>query len=231
MRAFKLAIGLLAISLCSAGWAQESGAALGEAYTVDDAQLLYTESHQWSGSMHTIEYRKPDGALIASSQIDFSHGEFSPAYTEHYVDSSRSEGVRWLGQQLILFDGVRETVAAYHEPLTINTGFYHFIRRNWDVLISGKVLDFEFAMPSRQSVLKLRIYRINPGQSNWHGGDANWIYFRVDSRYLWLRGLVPSLTAAFDSQQRLVWYRGIANVRDDNGDIPQVSVHYRYPTP
>jgi hypothetical protein len=43
--------------------------------------------------------------------------------------------------------------------------------------------------------------------------------------------LVQPLTVAIDEQQRLMAYRGVANVRDEHGDTPQVVMHYRYPAP
>jgi hypothetical protein len=58
--------------------------------------------------------------------------------------------------------------------------------------------------------------------------DPSWFYVKVEAANTLLSWLVQPLTVAFDAQQRMVLYRGIANVRDERGNTPQVLIHYRY---
>jgi hypothetical protein len=221
---------LMVLSIPSALlYADDNGAALGSAYALDGTTLLYTEAHHWRGVLHTVEYFRPSGELVAVNELDSSASFISPAYTQHYPRTDFAEGARWHGTELVLFSGAKQQVVHYQVPLVISSGFYHFILEHWQELHAGRALVFDFAVPSRMTTVRLRMHALGAAAGGIKDADPSWFYVRVEAANALLRWLVQPLTVAFDDQQRLMVYRGIANVRDEHGDTPQVLIRYRYP--
>ena len=214
--------------------ATESGIAVGEAYSVDDDTLLYTEKHRWQGSSHTVQYFLPNGSLWAVNELDSRNSFVSPTYTQNYPSADFAEGARWIGTALILFSERKQKAVTYKPPLVVSSGFYHFILEHWDQLRAGQVLSFDFAVPSRLSTVRLRMHAVPNGAAAMEpraAADPSWFYVRVEAANPLLSWLVHPLTVALDGERRLILYRGIATVRDERGDTPQVLIRYRYPEP
>ncbi|HSB96359.1 MAG TPA: hypothetical protein VLC91_07930 [Spongiibacteraceae bacterium] len=209
------------------------GTAFGNAYTLDGAQLLYTETHHWQGPTHTVEYFRPNGDLIAVNRLDSSLSFVSPTYTQLYPSANFSEGARWHNADLVLFFAAKEQVVSFQKPLVLSSGFYHFVLEHWRDLHAGQAQLFDFAVPSRWMTVRLRMHALdsNAGTTVIRGGDPSWFYVRVEAANPLLRWLVHPLTVALDDRQRLMVYRGVSSVRDERGETPQVLIHYRYPDP
>lgn len=212
-----------------------SGTAVGTAYSVD-AKLLYTETHQWHGVVHTVKYFRPDGEPMAVNQLDSSSSFVSPSYTQTYSHSDFTEGARWRGSELLLFSGGKEKAVTFKTPLVMSSGFYHFILDHWSELHSGQPLVFDFAVPSHLTTVRLKMQVLPNGAAAIRQGsvvrediDPRWFYVRVEAANRLLGWLVKPVTAALDDRQRLRLYRGASNVRDEHGETPQVLIHYSYP--
>lgn len=225
--------------LAALSFAADSGVAYGTAYAIDGGAPLYTETHRWSGVHHTVEYFRPDGGLMAVSELDFSASFVRPAYTQSYSAAAFAapaaefaEGARWQGDELVLFSADKQKAVDYKPPLVVSSGFYHFILEHWRELHEGQSIAFDFALPDRFSTLRLRMRPLSNGVAAMGAhadADPGWFYVRVEPASKLLSWVVKPLTVALDDQQRLMLYRGIANVRDARGDTPQVLVRYRYP--
>jgi hypothetical protein len=228
----RIAFGIFICASSALSHAVEGGVAIGEAFALDDGRPLFTEQHSWRGTSHTVEYFRPDGELMSVNELDSSASFVSPTYTQKYAASDFAEGARWRGTELILFSGERERAVAYERPVVVNSGFYHFILERWSELRDGQSLLFDFAVPSRMTTVRLRIHALPDGAATFAPdvrADPSWFYVRVEAASALLSWLVQPLTVALDDQRRMVLYRGIANVRDERGDTPQVLVRYRYP--
>jgi hypothetical protein len=222
---------LIAPSLPAA--ADDSGDASGSAYALDGGKLLYTERHHWQGVNHTVEYFRPSGELLAINRLDSSLSFVSPTYTQRYPSDNFSEGARWRDADLVLFSAAQEKVVSFKPPLVMSSGFYHFILDHWRDLQTGQSLAFDFAVPARWMTVRLRMHTVSSeaAAALIEDVDPSWLYVRVEAVNPLLRWLVHPLTVALDSQQRLMVYRGISNVRDERGETPQVLIRYRYAEP
>jgi hypothetical protein len=212
------------------------GNAEGFAYSENGDKLLYTEVHRWQGVLHTVEYFRPNGKLVSVNELDSSNSFVSPVYKQHYPEArfaagNFAEGARWRDSELVLFSGNKEKVVEFQRPLVLSSGFYHFILEHWRELQTGQSIAFDFAVPSRLSTVRLRMHALSgsAAAAAFKDSDPSWFYVRVEVANTLLRWLVKPLTVALDNKQRLVLYHGISNVRDDNGDTPQVLIRYRYP--
>lgn len=228
---------ILIFVLCALGTplhAADSGIAEGDAYAVDGGNLLYTERHSWQGVSHTVQYFRPDGHLLSVNELDSTASFVSPAYSQNYPDTGFTEGARWDGSKLVLFSGRRQKAVRFDAPLVVNSGFYHFVLEHWDELRAGQSLVFDFAVPNRLTTVRLRIHALANGAATLEAraqADPHWFYVKVEAASTLLSWLVQPLTIGFDAERRMVLYRGIANVRDERGNTPQVLIRYRYPEP
>jgi hypothetical protein len=226
---------VLSFALCIPGslsYAANGGVAEGDAYALDNGPLLYTEKHDWHGVSHTVHYFLPDGRLWSVNELDSTASFVSPAYRQSYPGTDFVEGARWQGSELVVFSGKKEKAVPFTPPLVVSSGFYHFILEHWNELQAGKSLVFDFAVPSRQTTVRLRIHALKNGAAVMEPraqADPAWFYVRVEAASTLLSWLVKPLTVALDSERRLMLYRGISNVRDEHGDTPQVLIRYRYP--
>jgi hypothetical protein len=228
----KAGLGVLLCILGSLLRAADSGMAVGNAHALDDGRLLYTEKHSWQGVLHTVQYFLPGGLLWSVNELDSTNSFVSPAYKQDYPGTEFAEGARLQGSELILFSDQRQKTVAFEEPLVMSSGFYHFILEHWRELQSGQSLEFDFAVPSRMTTVRLRMFALPDGAAVMESraqADPAWFYVRVEAASTLLSWLVRPLTVALDEQRRLVLYRGISNVRNERGDTPQVLIRYSYP--
>lgn|GEM_PF-3129298 len=239
------------LGLCI-GVARAEQFAQGRAIGIDSGELLYTEQHRWDEKHHAVKYLLPDGSELADTEVDFSHSLTSPAFTQTYAatqgnpetqispetqthsqtqnrpETKHSEGARWDGTTLILFNGRRERAVDFNQPLVINAGFFHFVRAHWDELNEGKIVGFNFALPDRMTTVALRVRSVSAEDSGIDNGATDWRYFRVEAASRVLRWVVAPLNVAFNEQRRLMVFRGAANVKLKNGSTPQVSIRFYY---
>lgn len=203
--------------------------ASGSAYSVDDGSLLYTEQHFISvaGDHRRVEYRNPDGALIAEKQVDYSRSTESPDFSQSSYggDILASVSSSESGVEIHYFrDGESERKQVpIRTPLVVDAGFDHFVRANWDELADGRRIEFYFPFASRQSLIEMRLQTTEceaEEGSCFLLTPANWLF----------RALSPAIYLAYEKdQRRLLRYRGLSNVETPQGKGLIVDIQFRYP--
>jgi len=207
--------------------------AIGAAYGLDSERQLYSETHCVSGDALTREviYRDANEQLVAHKTLDYQTGLSTPSYVQRNFYSGESIAVE-LGQgsvDMVVRDraGAGAAVSARldtNQPLVIDAGFDAFIRDNWDALLAGEDMRFQFPFAARASLFALRI---GPSRCSYDTGTDQCFLLELDN---WiLRALVDPIEIGYDaSLKRLARYRGLSNIGDDNGDGQVVDIRYRY---
>lgn len=237
MSGFNLRAGLcllLAIPAAAMAAATPAVHTEGEAYG-QDGTLLYRESH-WvfaapDGRTRLVLYRCPDGQPFARKWVR-DHGQ--PASPDFALEDARRgyrEGVRRRE------DGRREVFVqrtahdAEHSALldetpapVIDAGFDAFLRAHWDLDPETR-LSVPFLLPSRLGTLDFKLRRLPDQIVDGH---------RVRRFRLGLDSLIgfalPHLDVAYDVRNRALWrFRGIANIRDVEGDNLKVRIDFAPP--
>src|SRR5690606_39879481 len=131
----------------------------GTAISARDGRVLYTELHRWQGDWHLAEYRAPDGTLLATNELDYSPGAAQPAFVQTNKQTGATQGARWRGDELTLFNGDKSETVAYREPLVISSGFNNYVLAHWDDLQRAEHV-VDFAVTERLLVVRLRIRRM-----------------------------------------------------------------------
>lgn len=212
-----------------------AGEPVGQAYDLENGELLYRETHclNADGSEREVLYHDADGKLIARKLVDYSSGVTTPSFVQHnhYSSQSIEVGIEQDGVRMAVFDrdsGIttRSAVAQPQEslPVVIDAGFDGFVRQHWDTLVSGEKREFQFPFAARESLVELRI---QPQACSYQTESDQ--CFRLDLANWFLRVLVKPIELGYDAESRqLTRFRGLSNIGDERGDGMVVDIHYSY---
>ena len=127
----------------------------------------------------------------------------------------------------------------WREDLVVDAGFDAMIRQKWTQLIDKGRANFLFAVPSRGQAVRMTV---KTRESALCAGDveaktqtqaqANRAIqcFSVTTKN-WLFSLFfKPIVLAYDADSiRLLAFRGLSNIQDNNGQAQSVLIQYRYP--
>jgi hypothetical protein len=226
-------------ALASSGLVQASRAdaaavhTIGTAYDLRSDKPLYSEAHCVTGDAleREVIYRDAGERLIAHKTLDYRTGQATPSYVQRnfYAGESITVALREDTLEMTVGDlaGAGETASARldgEKPLVIDAGFDAFVRENWDTLVAGQTLRFEFPFAARESLFALRI---GPSQCSYDTSTDQCFRLELDN---WvLRALLDPIELGYDAgHKRLARYRGLSNIGDGAGEGQVVDIRYRY---
>ena len=208
---------------------------VGIARAVDDGRTIYREVH-WQvgdedGSARLVLYLCPDGQPFARKWMPASERAPVRGFT---LDDRRSGQVATVDvlPDAIAIDWKEEASSPPRRkrlPLdptaVVDAGFDAAVREHWPRLMSGESVKLQFLVPGRQRWFPVQVQRVRA--LAWQGVPAQAIRVTLNA---WYGFAVPPLNLVYaDADRRLLEFRGTSNLRDSQGDYPQVSV--RFPTP
>ena len=197
----------------------------GVARRLPDREVVYLETHRLSALSHRVDYRLPDGRLIAENTLDYRCSQSAPAFEQRDARTGDRIGGRWQEGRYVLSSGglAREIDAT--PTLVASSGFDRFVRLHWDTLARGEHVNADFALPSSLETLQLRIKRFAA-----RGEDtavAHW--FRIEAASPMLRLFAAPIVVGYDSARNLAVYRGVSNLADHDGSALTVEIRYAPP--
>ena len=96
------------------------------------------------------------------------------------------------------------------------------MREQWQGLLTGKTATFSFAAPARLEYIDFRLIPIRQDDTTLT------VEMRLKSR--WISWLLDPIQLTYDlTSQRLLRYKGLTNLRDDQGNGINAEIVYRYP--
>ena len=135
------------------------GYVVGNAYELNGSDLLYTETHcKINSQASEVFYQSGDGKLIAHKALDYQSGSYSPSFVQFNLQSNEKVEVSFDDQAVLMSmtgpnddeQKDRHSVSDIERrPVVIDAGFDQFVRRNWDELVAGKSMEFQFPLASR----------------------------------------------------------------------------------
>ncbi|NGY06739.1 hypothetical protein [Solimonas terrae] len=209
----------------------ETFAFYGYAYDLKTGRYLYTEVHHqnivgehWLGG--TIRYYAPDGRLIGDKTLDFSADPFIPVYRFDMKTDGYHEAITAVDADHVMMekrsstkDKLERKTIDHVMPMTADSGFHSFLRAHFAELMSGKTVSFTLAVAGNLDAYHFRARRI--ADTTFEGRPA--VRFRVEPDSL-LRWFVDPLEVTYDpKQEKLLEYRGLANVPDPASGKPYVA--------
>lgn len=227
-----LRIGLLTVTVLL-GFANTAMAQIvGSAYSVKTGELLYRETHQQiNDSAYSVEYSEPNGEVFAHKTLDFSQSKITPSFLQLNERNGERIDVKQLGRQLTVNylenrDAKEETESvALEGGMIVDAGFDEFVKQYWQALLTGKELDVDYLVPSKQTTFGFRVSKATCLDGTQNGA----LCFSLTPTSWLVKMAVDPIVVAYDSQdKRLLRFTGRANICDTKGKYEQVDIQYQY---
>ena len=208
---------------------------VGNAYELDGSNLLYTETHcKINNRASEVFYQSGDGKLIAHKALDYQSGSYTPSFVQHNLQSKEKVKVSFDEQSVFMSmtgpdDSEQEdkhsVTDTARKPVVIDAGFDQFVRRNWDSLVSGKSMEFQFPLASRSTMISLQI---SPSSCRYETETDQ--CFTLEAASWMFRLLSSPIELGYDEKLvRLTRFRGLSNINDENGNGLIVDIKYQHP--
>lgn len=194
------------------------------AYRLDSEQLLYNEAHRQclqSGRLRygTIHYTDPAGAPFAEKWLDYAAGVATPDFQLSDRRARYSEGARRRGSKVELnrrsgSAAIERATVSLPDNAVIDSGFDEFVRTHIGQLLQGRPVKLKFLVAGELDSFSFKAHELKKVQ--WNGRAA--YHLRVEHDSFFVRMLLAPILLWYDAEtMRLLEYRGISNIKDENG--------------
>lgn len=209
----------------------------GTAYGMDSKQVIYREAYTALSDQGEVQvdYLTPDGKKFATKTLWFTGEPYQPTFELQDFRDNEILSAKFENARLILRhqdkSGPRQATIFEHAGMVIDAGFDSYIQLNWDDLLKGKALSFEFAMPNRLTSVKLEIEKINAEISPVYDKDygSGWVYFKLQPAKRLLTFFTDPIFLAYDPNGKyLMRFYGRSNIDDARGIAQDVRIEYEY---
>ncbi|GAB3099079.1 hypothetical protein GCM10027217_16870 [Pseudomaricurvus hydrocarbonicus] len=211
---------------------------IGEARNPVSGELMYRELYYLNAQKlpAKVDYRLPDGRLLARKTLDFSSVgeslyrsrpsvEHSNKFTGRLFAVDSRSGELALTYRESAKEALQATTLSMLDNSAVDAGFDEFVRLRWEQLLAGQTVIMNFLLPSRQRFVSLALqYRHLPAAED----SLVWIQARPDNGLL--RLFVDPIDLYYErDSQRLIRYSGVSNLVDASGASMTVDISYQYP--
>ena len=206
----------------------------GIASDLSSGEFYYTEEHEeWNDdnglSQTTITFKDKKGDVIVTKRIDYTKNSIQPDFMQEDLRDGYEEGAETKGQCIEMkcrknFKKKLETkLVCVPSPAVVDAGFNNFVKAHLDELQKGKVVKFNFAVPSQLDYFSFRMYKST--EEIFKGKKA--IVLRMEPEQFILRSLVPPAILTYTiSSKRLMQYEGLSTINDKKGKSYRVKISY-----
>lgn len=217
--------------------AEENYVVAGSAYSLDTDQLIYRELYTALDANKSVrvDYMTPEGGVFASKTLVYQGEAFQPSFNFEDTRDNEYVSAQFQGARLVLSHVMNNTqnekVIYDNARMVIDAGFDAYIQLNWDKLMAGKQLKFDFAMPARLGSLQLEVRKIKGADSPVYDAEfgKDWIYFRITPAKAFISLFADPIHLAYDPNGKyLMRFHGRSNIDDDRGGPQDVRIEYEY---
>ncbi|MBR7888878.1 hypothetical protein J9B83_07955 [Marinomonas sp. A79] len=205
---------------------------IGSAYSQETGELLYRETHTpLANKTYKVEYSEPNGQVFAEKTLDFSESDITPSFVQRNDrNGERIEVSQRVGNLNVVY---QENSAAKEEKkaikreqgMVVDAGFDAFVKQYWSPLMSGKSLDVEYLVPSKQTTFGFRFSRATCLEGTPAGAQC----FSLAPISWLVKMAVDPIVVAYDPVNKaLLRFTGRANICDVNGKYENVDIQYRH---
>ena len=175
-------------------------------------ELLQTPND--SGGRLAVDYRKPNGDPLAYKIAEFQCNPTTPSFTLEDLTSGETEGVQWNESDLVSFQGESRTRLPQPKgPAVVDAGFDNVIKLNWNRLMAGERVTYDYLFARRNRFLKLRFSRSKPPTKIASKVDDRAVFFKVGANNMFFRLLSSPIYVGYDPEnQDLMYYYGPTNL-------------------
>jgi hypothetical protein len=206
------------------------------AFALEGERLLYVEKHteRWQGGRlaeREVRYEDPAGELIAEKLVRYGESPQMPSFEMTDFRIGLREGAEVDAGNVVLFSGpseerVRRRSLERPRVAVVDAGFDAFMRDNFDAVVAGDRVEFDFAVPALRRFFRFEL--VPQGGVEYRGETAFLVKMRSASALL--RLLVDPIELTYSADGRLLEFRGLANVCDEEGERYEARIVFDYPS-
>lgn len=209
----------------------------GSAYNLENNQLIYRELYTMidENRQVRVDYMTPEGDLFATKTLTYQGEPYQPQFELKDHRDEEIVAVRFDGPKMVLVHAqadLRNEKTLYDNArVVVDAGFDAYIQLNWDKLISGKRLRFDFAFPTRLSTVALEIRKIPAAESRAYDKSygQQWVYFRIYPAKMFASLFADPIDLAYDPNGKyLMRFYGRSNIDDEYSGPWDVRIEYQY---
>ncbi len=204
-----------------------------------EGEVVYEEHHNHKadldGGESKVEYKTPDGEVIAEKIVDYDCRVSAPNYVLQMRQGSNwIETVRWESGQLVVSkpDGAKSLAVVSVDDLVIDAGFDNYVFENWSELISGQPKEIDFLHVPGKHLIKLVINLVADSRANQYASSNNVVVFQIATKSKLLRLFAEPIYLGYDKTTKLLdFYAGSTNLRGAVAGLDksrQIVINYRY---
>ena len=186
---------------------------IGTAYHTESGDVMYSEEHIYmSDNHHQVIYREKDGSVFAEKMLDYSESEFMPDFYHENTRNGEIVAVNVNAKTIEVnyrrsLNSNQKKDALDHSGIVIvDAGFDKFIQANWNKLVGGEKLEFDYLIPVRSKTFTLSLQ----GKKCNVPGRA---CFEISTASLLLGILVRSIHLEYNVETKsLLRFKGKSNI-------------------
>jgi hypothetical protein len=223
---------LAASSLVSATESRLSYSAT--AFALDGDEILYVERHvetvrEGRLAEREVRYEDPRGQLIAEKLVRYGEAPLAPSFAMTDFRIGLRESAEVDSGQVVLFSGPveesdRGRSVKRPQDAVIDAGFDAFVRENFSEIAEGRKLEFDFAVPAVGRFFKFRL--VPQGRVDYRDEEALAVKMKPANGLL--RLVVDPIDLVYGLDGRLLEFRGLSNVCDEEGDRYKARIVFDY---
>jgi len=188
--------------------------------------FIYREIHKeiHDKNKHVItqtDFVDSKNYVFAKRTLDFSKSKIKPDYSLTDYRNGLMEKVTYNTSGITIT--FRENTNAkpivktieVPEPAIVDGGFNYFVKQEWSSLMNGNASYFNFVSTERQTYYRFRIL-VDEEKTN---RNSQQVVVRMEPSNTILRALVDPIFITYNTNtKQIINYKGISNIKDDNGD-------------
>lgn len=122
------------------------------------------------------------------------------------------------------------TLLQASDALVIDAGFDNFVRQQWQALMDGDTVSFKFAVPARGVAVAMNIKPLSQDKCTALVSDSAARCFQLSPKSLLYKVFLKPIQLAYDSDsRRLLAFKGLSSIKDNDNKAQVVLIRYRYP--
>lgn len=205
---------------------------VGSAYSLKTGELLYRETHTpLANKAYKVEYSEPNGQVFGEKTLDFSESNITPSFIQvNDRNGERIEVSQRVGNLNVMYQensAAKEQKKAIkrEQGMVVDAGFDAFVKQYWSPLVSGKQLDVEYLVPSKQTTFSFRFSQASCLEGTQAGAQC---FSLAPVSWLVKMAVDPIIVAYDPVEKTLLRFTGRANICDVNGQYENVDIQYRH---
>ena len=182
-----------------------------------DGKILYEdilkqEPGSSGGKLH-VSYSSPEGAILATKVVDYNCNPTTPSFRLLDNKTGKVEGVKWSFDNVESYQDDQRTIIAHpNRQFIIDAGFDNAIKLNWDELIEGQSVVFDYLFARKNRFLKLRFEKSRAPSIVNSDSTPTDIFFKVVPNNMILRTISSPIFVGYNQYSReLRYYIGPTN--------------------